>query len=212
MSTTILLKRGLDAQIETLVLKRGELAFAHDTEKLYAGTSSAVEGGVEKVLINPDQGSASDYNVGTEEGNIPVLGEDGKLPDSVIPAIALSDTFVVETADDLLSLDAQKGDIGIVADESQTYVLSTDDPTKMIEWIPLKTPEDAVLSVNGEKGVVVLTGKMISLGAYEVVTDSVFTFTEATQVTDSIHAIDEGVTDIEARVTTLEEVIDGGTF
>lgn len=50
--TTILIKRGLSANLSTLTLAAGELALATDTGKLYAGN------GTGRVLLNPDQAAA----------------------------------------------------------------------------------------------------------------------------------------------------------
>ncbi|MBQ9598654.1 MAG: hypothetical protein IJR33_02455 [Clostridia bacterium] len=58
MANRILLKRGLVTDIESAVLKYGEIALAFNSDKTkvqaWAGTSTAENGGTEKVLINPD--------------------------------------------------------------------------------------------------------------------------------------------------------------
>lgn len=58
MANIILLKRGLVTDIESAVLKYGEIALAFNADKTkvqaWAGTSTAENGGTEKVLINPD--------------------------------------------------------------------------------------------------------------------------------------------------------------
>ncbi|MBQ2662634.1 MAG: hypothetical protein IJG16_00615 [Clostridia bacterium] len=58
MANIILLKRGLVTNIESAVLKYGEIALAFNADKTkvqaWAGTSTAENGGTEKVLINPD--------------------------------------------------------------------------------------------------------------------------------------------------------------
>ena len=41
-------------------------------------------------------GTAASKNTGTTSGTIPILGAGGKLNTSVLPAIAISDTFVVD--------------------------------------------------------------------------------------------------------------------
>jgi len=58
-----------------------------------------------------DAGSAASKNAGTGSGNVPVLGADGKLDTAVLPALAISDTFVVATQAAMLALTAQVGDI-----------------------------------------------------------------------------------------------------
>ena len=58
MANRILIKRGLVTDIESAVLKYGEIALAFNSDKTkvqaWAGTSTAENGGTEKVLINPD--------------------------------------------------------------------------------------------------------------------------------------------------------------
>ncbi|MDM8130095.1 hyaluronate lyase N-terminal domain-containing protein [Clostridium butyricum] len=53
MAQTIKLKRGLSANLASLTLQAGEPAFATDTGKFYVGD------GTDKILINPDQGTAT---------------------------------------------------------------------------------------------------------------------------------------------------------
>jgi hypothetical protein len=53
MIQTIQLKRGLSANLSSVVLAAGEAAFTTDTKKLYIGD------GTNKILINPDGGTAS---------------------------------------------------------------------------------------------------------------------------------------------------------
>ena len=58
MANRILLKRGLVTDIESAVLKYGEIALAFNADKTkvqaWVGTSTAENGGTEKLLINPD--------------------------------------------------------------------------------------------------------------------------------------------------------------
>ena len=68
-------------------------------------------------------GTAASKNTGTTSGTIPVLGADGKLNASVLPAIAISDTFVVATEAAMLALTAEVGDIAIRTDLSKSFIL-----------------------------------------------------------------------------------------
>lgn len=80
----------------------------------------------------------------------------GKIPSSQIPAIAITETFVVSSEEDMLALQAQIGDIAIRTDLSLTFVLGANDPTILTNWYQILTPSDSVSSVNGETGDVVL--------------------------------------------------------
>lgn len=98
-------------------------------------------------------GTAATKNTGTSSGNVPVLDSNGKLPDSVIPSVALNDTFEAASKAAMLALSsAQHGDICIRTDESKTYILSGTDYATESHWKELKTPTDHVLSVNGQVG------------------------------------------------------------
>lgn len=102
-------------------------------------------------------GTAATKNVGTAAGQVPILGANGKLADSVIPSLAIHDTFMAASADKMLALTAaQKGDICIRTDEKKTYILNADPSSKAENWVWLRTPDAAVTSVNGQVGAVIL--------------------------------------------------------
>ncbi len=150
MATTIRFKRGLEQDFSSVVLKSGEPAFVLDTGKLYVGN------GTESILINPTYGTAADKDTGTGEGDIPVLGPDGKLPADIIPASAMTEVFVVQTKAEMLALDANVGDIAIVTDDNETYILKETPASNIDNWVPLEV-KSAVTSVAGKTGDVVLT-------------------------------------------------------
>ena len=58
-------------------------------------------------------------------GNYAILDSNGKLADSVIPAVAITDTYVVDTETAMLALNAQKGDIAIRSDLNKSFVLQS---------------------------------------------------------------------------------------
>ena len=102
-------------------------------------------------------GTAASYDVGTSAGNIPILDANGKLSDSVLPALAISDTFVVNSQADMLALTAQVGDVCVRTDLNKSYILKTDGASTLANWQELLTPTDAVQSVNGQTGAVTIT-------------------------------------------------------
>lgn len=101
-------------------------------------------------------GTASTVNTGTSSGNVPVLGSDGKLPSSVVPATAITDTFVVNSDSAQLALTAQVGDVCVRTDLNRSYILKAEPASNVNNWQELLTPTDTVTSVNGQKGDVVL--------------------------------------------------------
>lgn len=99
------------------------------------------------------------------------LGADSKVPTSQLPALAITDTFVVASEAAMLALTAERGDVAIRTDETKSYILATDDPTLLANWKEILTPAGAVISVNGQTGVVVIptdpaagTGGLRTLG------------------------------------------------
>ena len=102
---------------------------------------------------------------GQAAGNYAILDSNGKLDDSVIPAVAITDTYVVATEAAMLALSAQKGDIAIRSDLNKSFVLQVTPASTLANWKELLTPTDAVLSVNGKTGAVTLNLDNISDGS-----------------------------------------------
>lgn len=121
-----------------------------------AGSISVLEGTIAKL------GTASAKNVGTAGGEVPVLGSNGKLANSVIPTLAIAEfKGSVSTKADLVSLSkAEQGDIAQVTDDSNVnndgiWFLNGTYST-LTDWIQIVGP-GAVISVNTKSGVVTLT-------------------------------------------------------
>jgi len=102
------------------------------------------------------------------------VGPNGKIPTSIIPALAITEPFVVAdiAARDALVIgsgdgEVQKGDISIVVDASADPQVDSGGASYIHDgsvWIRLITPTDLVISVNGLTGAVVLTTSEIGEG------------------------------------------------
>lgn len=112
-----------------------------------------------------DAGTAAALDTGTSAGQVVVVGADGKLNNSIIPAIAITDVYIVNSEAEMLAIVGTVGDVAIRADESQTYILQTAPSSVLSNWILMQTPESSVLAVNGETGVVTLDTDNIPEGA-----------------------------------------------
>lgn len=119
-------------------------------------------------------GTAAYRDIGINEGNVPILNAEGKLDNTVIPSLAITDTYVANSEEDMLNLEgAEKGDICIRTDENKTYILD-DEPKKyrtlamnrtdIGDWVEIQTPTSDVTSVNGQKGNVTLSAE--DVGTY----------------------------------------------
>lgn len=106
-----------------------------------------------------DLGTAATANTGTASGNVPILDASGKLSTSVLPGLAISETFVVASQTAMLALNAQKGDVVVRTDLKKSYILAGNSPSTMSNWQELLTPTDAITSVNGKTGVIVLNAQ-----------------------------------------------------
>lgn len=117
-------------------------------------------------------GTAASLNAGAASGNVPVLDGAGKLLESTIPAVAITDTFVVASQADMLALDVQRGDIAVRSDINKSFVLQAAPASTLANWIELRTPTDAVLSVNGKTGAVTLAKGDVGLGSVDNTADN----------------------------------------
>lgn len=87
----------------------------------------------------------------------------GKVPTSQIPAIATHETYPVSSKAAMLALttsQVQIGDTAIITtagNDQGTYTLINSDPSRESSWLRHQAPQDAVLSVNGKQGTVVLS-------------------------------------------------------
>ena len=116
-----------------------------------------------------DAGSAASKNAGNAAGQVPVVGADGKLDTSIMPQLVITDTFEAESDDAMLALNAQKGDVCLRSDGTPGMcILAGDDPKLLANWKRVPVPTNAVLSVNGKIGVVVLSTDDIAEGTTNV--------------------------------------------
>lgn len=88
---------------------------------------------------------------------VATLGADSKIPNNQLPALAITDTFVVASQAAMLALStAEKGDVAVRTDLNKSFILTADPYSTLANWQELLTPTDAVLSVNGLTGAVTL--------------------------------------------------------
>lgn len=168
-----------------------------------------------------DAGTAASKNVGTSAGNVPVLDAGGKLDSSILPAIAISDTFVVASQAAMLALTAEVGDIAIRTDLNKSFILKNAGVSTLANWQELLSPTSAVQSVAGKTGAVTLTSSDVGLG--NVSNESKATMFANPTFTGTVTAPTLSTSDNTTKVATTAFVkaqgylnsssdIDGGTF
>lgn len=161
-----------DGNIQTDIdtLKSGKATTDHNhtltslSEKSYASLTD-----------KPTLGTASAKDIGTTSGTIPTLDANGKLSTTMLPALAITDTFVVATQAAMLALDVQVGDVAVRTDLKKTFILKTSPATAVANWQEMLTPTDLVQSVNGQTGTVTLT---IPTNTNQLTKSDVYTKTE----------------------------------
>ena len=154
------------------------------------GTPLQVSGSDKSVNITRDAlglGDSAQLDVGTLEGQIPVLGANGQLPKSTIPPYATG-TYVgsVRTKALLTSLTtAEIGDWAKVTSDDDfnnngEYILNGTAPGVLTNWVQMVGPAN-VESVNGKSGRVVLDKEDIGLANVDNTSDAKKPISEATQ-------------------------------
>jgi hypothetical protein len=113
-----------------------------------------------------DFDTAADARIAVQKGfenGLATLGSGAKIPTSQLPALAITDTFVVASQAAMLALTAEVGDVAVRTDLNKSFILKTAGASTLGNWQELLTPSDAVTSVNGQTGAVSLTAS--GLGA-----------------------------------------------
>lgn len=158
-------------------------------------------------------GTAATKNTGTASGNIPVLDSNGKLVNSVIPAVAITNTFTAANETAMLALStAGEGDIAIRTDLNKCFILASSANNAyatLANWKELLTPADKVQSVNGKTGTVTLASA--DVGA--IATSAIQTAVSATSTDSQVPSAKCLYDDFSAKVHThtLADITDEGT-
>lgn len=101
-------------------------------------------------------------SVGVAGGVVPVNAL-GVIDERFIPAVAITDVFEVATEAAMLALVAQRGDMAVRSDLNKSFVLRATPASTLTNWAELRTPTDAVLSVDGLTGAVSLATRYAAL-------------------------------------------------
>lgn len=129
--------------------------FATQAAASAAEAGSAAGGAIARSVKVPDGEVLSDlpaaasrinsvvvFDAGADSGVKPlsdfaILDSNGKIPASIIPAVALSEVFVVNSQAAMLALVAQEGDIAKRTDKGISYVLAAEPASSLSNWIQI---------------------------------------------------------------------------
>lgn len=129
----------------------------------------------------PTFGTAAIKNTGTTSGTIPLIGTDNKLDARILPAIAISDTFVVASQAAMLAVVAETGDIAVRTDLNKTFILKSEGPNVLGNWQELLSPISPVQSVAGKTGTITLSKADVELSSVDNTSDANKPISTATQ-------------------------------
>lgn len=141
------------------------------------------------------------------------LDASSKINPLHLPALAISETFVVATEIAQLALTVQEGDVAVRTDENKSYIALNATNATMADWQELLTPADVVQSVYGRTGVVTaqsgdynagqvpeVADKRYMTDAQETKLDSVETSADVTDA-ENVGSVNAGAT---SKVTPLD--------
>ena len=145
------------------VIESATKVFVTPAEKTAIGTALQTSNNLSEVTpsvarTNLELGTVATFNTGTTSGTIPVLTTGGKLPDGMVPNLAITNVFVAAdtAARDALVASAplQTGDVVKVTDSdglgnTQTYIYDGS------VFIDIQETSD-VISVGGQTGVITM--------------------------------------------------------
>jgi hypothetical protein len=130
-------------------------------------TTSDINSCLSNYVLNSSTGSVASLNVGTAAGEVVQLNNDGKIPNEVVPHLAITDTFVVNDLNDLTSLSsAQKGDVAIATGSNKNYILKDTDYSNASHWAQFAASVGSITGINGlapEEGILVITADDIDV-------------------------------------------------
>lgn len=110
---------------------------------------------------------------GTSQGVLDAIAALQAEIDAISPTLVITDTFVVNSQAEMLALStAEKGDIAVRTDLSKTFILKQSPYSVLANWQELLTPTDAVQSVNGKTGTVVLSTTDVAEGTNQYFTNA----------------------------------------
>ena len=169
------------------------------TSSVLAATPTAVKAAYDlATTANATANAAIPATQKAAANGVATLDSSGLVPTNQLPALAITNTFVVNSQAAMLALTAQPGDVAIRTDLSESYILTADPASTLANWQELLSPPDAVTSVDGRVGAVTLTDKYAQLATAN-------TFTGGVQQINTLNAATAGLV-IKASASQTENL------
>ena len=134
-----------------------------------------------------------------------ILDENGKIPVSVIPAIALTEPFVVDSRAEMLALDAQVGDIAKRTDMGYSFCLASAPPSTLSNWVQLT---DDVLAQLGQSTGAASVGALNDAGSPTTVQLALNAKANKATLLAQTGATTVGASDSSGNQTTVQGALD----
>ena len=120
----------------------------------------------------------------------------GAIHVSNLPVVALTTVQEASSQSAQLALTTQEGDVVVRTDENKSYVRNSGSAGSMSDFTLLRTPTDAVLSVNGNTGAITLThdgfGDFVANEHIDWTTDQGSTNIHANNYTNTTYSVQDG--------------------
>lgn len=155
--TSELAKKANASEVQTALegkasVKALETGLAGKADKAHTHTSSQITG----------LGTAATRNVGVASGNIPVLNAKGKLESSVLPAIAINETFPAASASEAMNLEMQIGDILVLTSVAREAAIASQKENGNAITYEVGKPRNSQ-ELSDEYTTYIASGKMVYL-------------------------------------------------
>jgi hypothetical protein len=133
----------------------------------------------------------------------------GKINTNQLPAIAITDTFVVGSQVDMLALTCEIGDVAIRTDLNKCFILQVTGPTVLANWQELLSPTDGVATVTGTAPIVSSGGTSPSISINAATTSTAGSMSSADKTKlDGIEA-GAGADMTASEILTAIKTVDG---
>lgn len=131
------------------------------------------------------------------------LDGSGKINPNQLPALAITDTFVINSQAAMLALTAEVGDVSVRTDLNKSFILKTSPATVLANWQELLTPTDTVTSVYGRSGAVTAqSGDYTADQITETTNNKILTAAERTKLSGIATGATANSTDSQLRDRT----------
>jgi hypothetical protein len=95
---------------------------------------------------------------------VATLNTAGQIPEHQMPAISFIDVYERDSEQGMLGLVTQKGDVCVRSDLNRSFIRNANPGETLAGWTELRTPTDAVLTVDGRVGAVDLSDRYAQAG------------------------------------------------